>query len=90
MRIKLEGKSNLERIELALTRLLELQPEGTSWHGVNIYLTLKDEAGEQIELEVEGEEIEMVAFPDPAKPKRVPARKKVPELAKVINLRRDT
>ena len=89
MRIKLVGKSNVERIEMALARLIELQPEGTSWHGVNIYLTLKDESGEKIELGLNGEAVGMIAFPDPVKPKRVPAKKKALELAQVIPFRRD-
>jgi hypothetical protein len=89
MRIKLIGKSNVDRIEMALARLIELQPEGVSWHGVNIYLTLKDEAGEKIELGLNGEEVGMIAFPDPVKPKRVPAKKKAPQLAQVIPFRRD-
>jgi hypothetical protein len=89
MRIKLVGKSDVDRIEMALARLVELQPEGVSWHGVNIYLTLKNEAGEEIELGLNGEEVGMIAFPDPVKPKRVPAKKKTLQLAQVIPFRRD-
>lgn len=89
MRIKLEGKSNIDRIQMALARLIELQPEGISWHGVNIYLTLKNEVGERIELGVNDEEVGMISFPDPAKPKRVPAKKKAPQLAQVIPFQRD-
>lgn len=89
MRIKLEGKSNVDRIQMALARLIELQPEGVSWHGVNIYLTLKDEVGEKIELGLNGEEVGMISFPDPVKPKCVPAKKKVSHLAQVIPFQRD-
>lgn len=88
MRIKLQGKSSLERIEEALTKLAELQPEGTTWHGVNIYLTLKDADGEPIELVMNGEVLDVLLVNDTEKPKRVPVKQRAP--AEVIDLHRKT
>lgn len=73
MRLKLEGESGLDRIVAALKRLEELQPDGTTWHSVNLYLTLKDSDGQTIELELDGSEIDVLIFKNPAK--RVPVKK---------------
>jgi hypothetical protein len=84
MRIKIEGKSDLERVVNALKRMEELQPEGITWSGVNIYLTLKDEDGNAVDLaNKEGEEMNMLVFKDPKK-KTMKAKEKKPALAQVI------
>lgn len=87
MRLKLEGQSDIARIGEALHKLLALQPDGVTWHGVNVYMTLKDESGEDVVLEVDGEDLETIVFKSQAK--RVAAKKKAPPpTAEVVKLPR--
>ncbi len=70
MRLKLEGRSDIPRIGEALHKLQEQLPEGTTWHSVNVYLTLKDENGNEIDLfGPSGQPLDGLIFPDPHKVK---------------------
>lgn len=71
MRLKLAGRSDIARISQVLQTLHDRLPKDTTWHGVNIYLTLKDEDGNEIELlGQDGQPIEGLVFSDPNKVKR--------------------
>lgn len=72
VRLKLEGRSDISRIGETLHKLQEQLPEGTTWHGVNIYLTLKDENGNEIDLCGEdGRPVGGLSFRDPHKVKHL-------------------
>lgn len=86
MRLKLEGQSDISRIGEALHKLIELQPEGATWHAVNIYLTLRSAEGEEIELEIDGDVLQTLLFKNPAT-KRVSARKKEASSAEILHLK---
>jgi hypothetical protein len=77
MRIKLAGRSDIPRIGEVLHQFVSGLPEGVSMHGVNIYITLKDEQGVEITVTEDGIPVEIIEYDDPIKKikKQIQAKK---------------
>ena len=69
MRVKIQGKSDIARIVQCLEALQRRAP-GLEFHNVNVYVTLKDEDGNTVELVNEEQEVLDLVFKDETKKQR--------------------
>lgn len=89
MRVKIEGPCDLPRLEKCLQAALrhfavsDKAQDLPALHGVNVYFTVRDENGQEIELtDDKGNILEFLVFKDPNKVQRKARKAKVLSLVK--------
>jgi hypothetical protein len=89
MRVKIEGSCDLLRLEKCLQATLrhftinDKAQDLLTLHGVNVYFTVRDENGQEIELTDDKDNIlEFLVFKDPNKVQRKARKAKVLSLVK--------
>lgn len=77
MRVKIEGPCDIQRLEKCLQAALrhfatgDKDQDSPTMHGVNLYFTIRDQSGNQIELtDDQGNIMETLLFKDPNKVQR--------------------
>jgi hypothetical protein len=90
MRIKVEGRVDYQRIAQILGDLLARSPQGATVHGLNLYLTIRDERNQLVEFtDSQGQAIELLTYNEDRVqvPLRKNGRKAPPKRPQKPNLR---